>query len=106
MVELLKQPEFTPYHVIDQVISIFAGTRGYLDQVDLKDVRQYEKDLLEAFQTSYKPLWDKLDEQRKLTDEIEKELHEAVKAFTGDWLRKKKQGQADQAAAQPAAAGV
>ena len=90
MVELLKQPEFTPFHVVDQVVTIFAGTRGYLDEVDLKDVRRFERDLLEAFQTSYKPLWDKIDQQRKLTDEIDAELHAALKAFSGDWLRTKK----------------
>ena len=39
MVELLKQPQYKPMHVIDQVMSIFAGTRGYMDDVPVKDVR-------------------------------------------------------------------
>ena len=39
MVELLKQPQYQPMHVIDQVMSIYAGTRGYLDEVPVKDVR-------------------------------------------------------------------
>ncbi|MCW5755650.1 MAG: F0F1 ATP synthase subunit alpha [Phycisphaeraceae bacterium] len=103
MVELLKQSEFTPFHVVDQVVSIFAGTRGYLDEVDLKDVRRFEKDLLEAFHTSYKPLWDKIDSQRKLTDEIDAELHATLKAFSGDWLRTKK---AAKPAAKPVGAGA
>ena len=104
MVELLKQPEFTPFHVVDQVISMFAGTRGYLDEVALGDVRQFEKDLLEAFQTSYKPLWDKINEQRKLTDEINSELEEALKAFSGDWVRTQKSGK--KPAAEPVPAGA
>jgi F-type H+-transporting ATPase subunit alpha len=103
MVELLKQPEFTPFHVVDQVISMFAGTRGYLDEVAIKDVRQFEKDLLEAFQTSYKPLWDKINTQRKLTDEINKELEDALKNFSGDWVRTKKSGKP---AGQPVPAGA
>ncbi len=104
MVELLKQPEFTPFHVVDQVISMFAGTRGYLDEVALKDVRKFEKDLLEAFQTSYKPLWDKINDQRKLTDEINKELEDALKNFSGDWVRTQKSGK--KPAGEPVGAGA
>ena len=47
MVELLKQPQYQPLNVIDQVMSIFAGTRGYLDKVPVNKVREWERDFLE-----------------------------------------------------------
>ncbi|MEO1008971.1 MAG: F0F1 ATP synthase subunit alpha [Planctomycetota bacterium] len=93
MVELLKQPQYTPYHVVDQIISIFAGTKGHLDEIDIADVPQFERDLLEAFQTSYKHIWDKIDDSRALTDEINDDLTKALGDFAKDWVRRKKSGQ-------------
>src|SRR5690606_15173933 len=46
MVELLKQPQYQPYETVDQVISIFAGTKGYLDDVPVKQVPAFEKAML------------------------------------------------------------
>jgi F-type H+-transporting ATPase subunit alpha len=46
LTELLKQPQFSPYPVEDQVVVIFAGTRGYLDKIDLGQVGKFEKQLL------------------------------------------------------------
>jgi len=103
MVELLKQPQYTPYHVVDQIISIFAGTRGHLDGVALSDVPAFERDLLEAFQTGYKHIWDKLDDERKLSDELNQQLEEAIAAFARDWTR---QRSSKPAAAQPQAANA
>src|SRR6185295_13112742 len=81
MVELLKQGQYTPFHITDQVISIFAGTKGYLDDVALPDVRQFEKDLLEYFQTSAKPVRDELDQKKAIDADLEKKLEEAIKSF-------------------------
>jgi F0F1-type ATP synthase alpha subunit len=47
MVELLKQGQYTPFHVVDQVISIYAGTKGFLDDVPVPAVRQFENELLQ-----------------------------------------------------------
>ena len=52
MVELLKQPQYKPMHVIDQVLSIYAGTRGYLDDVPVDQVPQWEREFLEFMQTA------------------------------------------------------
>ncbi|MBI1371415.1 MAG: F0F1 ATP synthase subunit alpha [Phycisphaera sp.] len=97
MVELLKQPQYVPMDVIDQVISIFAGTRGYLDSLDLKHVGAFEKDLLEHFRTNSdaKALRDKLAEKRafdgKVDDgEMGKALHAGIKKFKDAWKPKAK----------------
>jgi len=84
MVELLKQPQYVPMTVIDQVISIFAGTRGHMDEIEPKDVPSFEKGLLNYFQTSGKPIWNELSEKRDIKA-VEKKLEEAIKAFKSTW---------------------
>ncbi|MDP7574796.1 MAG: F0F1 ATP synthase subunit alpha, partial [Phycisphaerales bacterium] len=56
MVELLKQGQYAPYDVIDQCISIFAGAKGFLDDVDLSRVHEFERGLLDYFQGPAKDL--------------------------------------------------
>ncbi|NUQ68201.1 MAG: F0F1 ATP synthase subunit alpha [Phycisphaerales bacterium] len=81
MVELLKQNQYTPFHIVDQVISIYAGTQGFLDSVDLKDVREFEAKLLDSFRTLNKPVWDELNTKRALDADMEKKLKAAIGAF-------------------------
>ncbi|MCA9278052.1 MAG: F0F1 ATP synthase subunit alpha [Phycisphaeraceae bacterium] len=85
MVELLKQPQYVPYNVTDQVISIYAGAKGYLDDVPTNKVAQYEKDLLSYFQTVGKGIRDRLDQSKALSDDIVKDLDDAMKTFKKDW---------------------
>ena len=81
MVELLKQPQYAPMNVIDQVFSIFAGTRGYLDKLPLDQVQQWETDYLSYIHREKKPLWDKLNDTGKLSDEIVDEMKAAIDSF-------------------------
>ncbi|MCW5764944.1 MAG: F0F1 ATP synthase subunit alpha [Phycisphaeraceae bacterium] len=80
MVELLKQPQFVPFHVIDQVISIFAGSKGFMDDLPVSSVREFEKGLLEYMRGVGKPVRDEL-EQKKDIKAVEKKLEEAIRAF-------------------------
>ncbi|CAG0952238.1 F-type H+-transporting ATPase subunit alpha [Phycisphaerales bacterium] len=89
MVELLKQPQYQPFHVVDQVISIYAGTKGFLDDVDNADVRDFENKLLEYFKGVAKPIWDEINAKRALDTELEKKLENALKAFKSGWTTKK-----------------
>ena len=81
MVELLKQPQYKPLHVADQVISIFAGARGYFDAVPLNKVAEMEKQLLEFMQTEKSEVRDKLMETSELTDELDGMLTAALDEF-------------------------
>ena len=83
--ELLKQGICKPMHVIDQCISIYAATRGYLDKVPVTKVQEYEKGLLEYFHTAEQATWDKIDAERKLTDEVEGEMKRVIGKFTEDF---------------------
>ena len=88
MVELLKQPQYKPYNVIDQVISIIAGTKGYLDNVEPARVPEFEQGLLDHFHTVAKPVWDELAEKKALDDGLMSKLEEGIKAFKSGWAAK------------------
>ncbi len=85
LMELLKQPQSTPYPVEDQIISIWAGTNGYLDQVEVKDVLKYEHDLLE-YVKSNTDVATVLAETGLLEAETEEKLKNAVAEFTKTFL--------------------
>ena len=81
MVELLKQPQFKPLDVVDQVISIYAGTRGYFDQVAIDKVQQAEATLL-SFMKEQKPeVRNKLIETNDLSSALETQLKAALDEF-------------------------
>ena len=90
MVELLKQPQYQPMHVIDQVLSIYAGTRGYLDQVPVSEVSGWEREFLQ-FMHDRKggELWKKLEALKDLVPELENELKTALEEFKLARMRRK-----------------
>ena len=81
MVELLKQPQYVPLHVADQVVAIYAGTKGYFDKVPVNRVQAVEKELHEFIRTEHADMRDKLVAEAALTDEIEGLLKKALEAF-------------------------
>jgi len=85
MVELLKQPQYQPMDVIDQVIQIFSGTRGFLDDVALKDVPAFTGDLLRHFRESAAPLRDELAKKAAFSGELEQKFLQALRDFKAGW---------------------
>jgi F-type H+/Na+-transporting ATPase subunit alpha len=81
---LLKQPESSPFEVIDQCIAIFAGTRGFLDDVPRNKVAKFEEDLLDYFRGPKKDLRDKLAGARSFKG-IEDDFKEALREFKANW---------------------
>jgi F-type H+-transporting ATPase subunit alpha len=84
--ELLKQPQYSPYPIEEQVVSIWAGTKGKLDQLPLPDVLRFERQLLDHLRRNTSIL-DQLASTGLLSDELEVELSAAVddylSTFTG-----------------------
>src|SRR5579862_6631148 len=74
LTELLKQPQFTPMAVEEQVVSIFAGTRGYLDKVDVSAVTRFEAAMLGELRATRPELLQSIREKRELAADTEKEL--------------------------------
>jgi F-type H+-transporting ATPase subunit alpha len=87
MVELLKQPQYQPLVAVDQVMSIYAGTQGYLDDVPLKDVARWEKTFLEYVKARKPELRAAIETEKKLTSKIEADLVAAIKQFKADVFR-------------------
>ena len=82
LTELLKQPQFTPYPVEDQVVVIFAGTRGYLDKVEVGKVGQYEHSLLSEMKSSEPAILESIRNDRELKKETESKLAGFLDGFT------------------------
>lgn len=81
LVELLKQPQYSPYDVEDQVISIYAGTKGYFDTLDKTEVVKFEASLLEHVKTKHADIRDSIRNEKKVTPEVESKLVQVIKAF-------------------------
>ena len=81
MVELLKQPQYGPLHVADQVITIYAGAKGYFDKVPVNKVQETERQLHEFIRTEHADMRDKLVAEAALTEEVEGLLKKALAAF-------------------------
>ncbi len=86
MVELLKQKQYRPMNVVDEVMVIFAGTRGYLDKVPRPQVQAWEDQFVRYMHEQRREVVASLREARKVTPEIEKQLVEAINAFSGQFV--------------------
>ncbi|HRK06344.1 MAG TPA: F0F1 ATP synthase subunit alpha [Pseudobdellovibrionaceae bacterium] len=80
LVELLKQAQYSPYGVIDQVVTIYAATNGFLDDIGEFDVRRFERELSQFMNQKYKSLMDELNKQ-KTVKPLKKQLDEALTEF-------------------------
>ncbi|MEM8628180.1 MAG: F0F1 ATP synthase subunit alpha, partial [Pseudomonadota bacterium] len=74
LTELLKQPQFSPLLVEEQVVVIFAGTRGYLDDLDVSAVGKFEADLLRLMRDQNSDLLDTIRTEKALSKETEDRL--------------------------------
>lgn len=81
MSELLKQNQYSPLHVGEEVLVLFAGVNGYLDSVEVEDVREYEKQLLAFVRAEQKNLLDELNAANELTKDLEEKVRAALDAF-------------------------
>jgi F-type H+-transporting ATPase subunit alpha len=85
MVELLKQPQYAPMNVVDQIFSIFAGTRGFLDKIPVLHVQQWEQDFLTYIHRDKQDLWNRVQDSGKLTDELADEITKAIQTFNSSY---------------------
>jgi len=81
MVELLKQPQYRPLAAVDQIMSLFAGTQGFIDDVPIRDVSRWETAFL-TFMREVKPqVRAALEREKKMTSKIESDLSNAILEF-------------------------
>ncbi len=88
MVELLKQPQFNPMPMADQVVSLYAGTKGYFDTIPINQVQAAESEMLQFIHDQYPEITDKIEETGKLEDDIIEQLKPVLTTFVEQYLRK------------------
>ena len=82
MVELLKQGQYSPFSVPQEVASIWAGTTGKLDKIAVADIRRFESEFLEFLGRDRKKILDVIEETKELSDDTVAALTEAIESFT------------------------
>ena len=85
LTELLKQPQYSPLQVEEQVCVLYAGTRGYLDGIAVKKVQAYEKELLVHLKGQHAKFLNEIKTGKKLTDDLEDQLKTILAAFTSNF---------------------
>jgi len=81
LTELLKQDQYSPMPVAQQVIAVFSGVRGFLDDVELADIKNTEKSIYETVKSSNPEIIDSINNTGKLEEEIEKKLSSVIENF-------------------------
>ena len=82
LTELLKQPQYSPQTVEEQVAVIYAGTRGYLDGIPTSQVGRYEAELLSFLHGKHQAILDAIRTEKALSGPLEDKLKSALAAFT------------------------
>ena len=82
LTEILKQNQYTPYPVEEQVVSIFAGVRGFLDGIDVVDITRYEAELLDEVRRTGADILETLRTEQDLSDDTDEKLSAFLDAFT------------------------
>ena len=85
LTELLKQPQFSPLKIEEQVVSIYAGTRGYLDPIGVGSVGKFEEELLRFMRESHADILDTIRDEAEISDEIGEKLKSAVESFASSF---------------------
>jgi F-type H+-transporting ATPase subunit alpha len=85
LTELLKQPQYQPLSLADEVASLYAGTRGYLDTIALERVKEWQAAFLRAFHSQYGEIADAIETSKAVTDETEAKLKTAIQDFNAAW---------------------
>jgi F-type H+-transporting ATPase subunit alpha len=86
LTQLLKQAQYSPLSVAEQVVVLFAGTRGYLDKVPVNNVNAYEAELLTSLRGAGAGILAKIDEKKALDKDLEKEIGDFLGSFTNSYI--------------------
>ena len=81
MVELLKQDQYLPLPVEEQIVLIFAGTNGYIDNLPVGAVKRFERDLLDFMKHRQTSLLEEVRQKKQIDDDIRGRLKNAIEEF-------------------------
>ena len=86
LMEIMKQGQYQPLTVEKEVMSIYLGTKGYLDDIDVKKITRFEKEFLEFMDAAYPQVGESIRTEKKITDEAEATLKKAIEQFKETFL--------------------
>jgi F-type H+-transporting ATPase subunit alpha len=81
LVELLKQGQYNPVPVERQVVSVYFGTNGYMNEIPLVDIKRFEKEILEFIEVKHKVIFDTIKKEKVLTDAVDADLKKVAEEF-------------------------
>ena len=81
LTELLKQPQYSPLPVEEQVVAIFAGVNGYLDSLDTRDITQFELGLMSELRGNHSLTLQTIREEQAVSEETETKLKEVLQGY-------------------------
>ncbi len=81
LVELLKQPQFKPMSLGQEIVVLFAGTKGFIDKYDVEKVRIYEEQLLSFVESKHPDIIKEIEDKKIISPELEKKMKEVMTAF-------------------------
>ena len=81
LTELLKQDQYSPMTVAEQVISVFTGVKGYLDDVELNKIKKFEKDIVEKIKSEKPEILESIESTGKLEENTEKLLSQIIDEY-------------------------
>ena len=82
LTELLKQPQYSPLTMEEQVVAIFAGVKGYLDRIEVSQIGDFEKQLLTEMHAKHQDLLDTIRDEAALSGDTDEKLHSILDSFT------------------------
>ena len=81
LTELLKQNQYSPMTVAEQVISVFTGVKGYLDDVELNKIKKFEEEIIEQIKNKKPEIIDAIQSSGKLEEKTEKNLSQIIQEY-------------------------
>ena len=89
LTELLKQDQYSPMTVAEQVVSVYTGVKGYLDSVDINQIRSFEKGLLELIKNEKPEILESIQKSGKIEEDTDKTLSEIITNYKKNFSEKK-----------------
>jgi F-type H+-transporting ATPase subunit alpha len=89
LVEILKQPQYEPVPVEKQIAIIFAGTNGYLDNIEIADIRAFETELYDFLEVRHPQILRTIAEKKQLDDELKASLNQGIKGFATEFAARR-----------------
>ena len=85
LTELLKQDQYVPMSVADQVLSLYSGVRGFLDKIDLAKITDFQVKFLEGLRTDHADIFDEINNTGNFSDESDKKIEDYLEKFTSNY---------------------